>query len=149
DHDALPHTARELVGIAVNARTRIGNADHLQHRDRVLARCLLRVAEMQARYFHQLAGDPHEGIERAHRILEDHRDALASDFADFLVTQREKVFAIEENFSRDDLSGWRRNQPQDRKIRYRLAGTGLTDNTQCLASIEIEAHAVDRFYDPV
>ena len=74
--------------IAIDARTRVGNANGLEHLNGMFISLLLRESEMQSRDLHQLLRDFHERIERGHRILKDHGDAPASNLAHFVFRQQ-------------------------------------------------------------
>ena len=88
DHHALPHAAGELVRIAVGApRARRECRPSRACCTACSCASSLRVSEMQLRHLHQLLRDAHERIQRRHRILKDHRDALAADRAHLAVGQ--------------------------------------------------------------
>ena len=69
------------MGITIDPIVGIGNADMLEHLDRVRARLLFCVTQVQLCHFHQLPGHAHERIKRSHRVLKDHRHALAAQIA--------------------------------------------------------------------
>ena len=84
DHHALSHAAGKFVRVAIDAHSCIGYADRLQHFDGVFVSLLFRVTEMKPRNLHQLFRDAHERIERGHRVLKNHADALAANPAHFI-----------------------------------------------------------------
>ena len=81
DHDALAHATRELMRVLTHAARGFGNADGSQQRDRGLVGVVLRHVEMDPQRFRDLLADPHHGVERRHRVLEDHRHLRAPELA--------------------------------------------------------------------
>ena len=80
DHHALAHTAGELMGIHLVNAFAVGNADQLQHRDGVLFDLLFGPGRVvQGDDFIHLRADAEHGVERRHRLLEDHRQLVAAD----------------------------------------------------------------------
>ena len=75
----------------------------LEHVHGVLARLRFECARVQPRDLRQLLRDPHERIERRHRILEDHRDPLAADLPHLVVGQRQQVDAVEQRLSPETM----------------------------------------------
>src|SRR5712692_11552717 len=47
DHHSLAHTSREFMRIAIDARTRVGNANGLEHLNGMFISLMIRVSEMQ------------------------------------------------------------------------------------------------------
>jgi hypothetical protein len=142
DHHALAHAARELVRVRVGARARLGDADGLKHLDGVLVSLLPGVAEVEPRNLHQLFGDAHEGVERGHRVLEDHADALAANLPHLVLGQTQDVLPVEEHLARNDSSGRARDEADDREVRHGLPRPRLADYAERLAPLQIEADAV-------
>ncbi len=150
DHHALAHAARELVRVAVDARARIGDADRLQHLDGVLVRLLFGVAEVQLRDLHQLPRDAHEGVERGHRVLEDHRDALAANLPHLLGRDSSEMSCPSKSTSPETmLPGRARDEADDREVRHGLARPRLADDAERLAAPQVEADAVDGLHGAV
>ena len=78
DRHALAHAAGEFVRIGVEPALGVGNADLGQRRRAARWRISARVGlAMRAHRELHLRGDREDRIERAHRILEHHRDAAA------------------------------------------------------------------------
>ncbi|MFK4694732.1 hypothetical protein ABIF42_000326 [Bradyrhizobium diazoefficiens] len=61
-----------------------------------------------------LVADPHDGIERRHRLLEDHGDAVAPDGAHLRFVQRQQIGAFERDRPADDAAGRIGHQPHQR-----------------------------------
>ena len=145
DHHALAHAARELVRVAAQPAARVGNADPLEHRHReIVGRLARELGAMGVDRFPQLRADGEHRIERGHRLLEDHRDAVAADAAHLGQRQREQVPAAKEDASAGDGAGRARDQPQDRERGHRLAAARLADQSEHLVAVDLERDAVDR-----
>ncbi len=128
--------------ISVGPPPRVWDADHLEHADRVFSRFGLCVAQVEPGDLHELVRDPQERIERRHRVLKNHRDALAANSAHFLFGQFQEVAAAEQHFAAGYASGRRRDQPHDRQVGDRLAGTGFADDSERLTALEVERDVV-------
>ncbi len=123
--------ARDTVGIGqlhrldqfLHASVRTCDAVHLQH-------------------LGDLVADPHERIERGHRLLEDHADAAAAQETHFRGLQSEEVPALEVDAAVQDFQG-RRQQAHDGAGRDRLAGSAFPHDAEDLAGIERERDILD------
>src|SRR5712691_3801980 len=90
--------------IIVNAASRIGNC-HLFHGLDCGSACLFaRKLAMESEGLGNLFTNSEDGIERSHRILEDHRDVVPADLPHLLIGQSQQVLAIEDNLATDNLS---------------------------------------------
>ena len=79
DHHALAHAAGKLVRIHADAARGIGNAHRFERFDRAAARFAARHLAMQLQRLDHLPFDRQERIERGHRVLKDHADAVAAN----------------------------------------------------------------------
>ena len=147
DHDALAHAAGELVRVLAGALLRRRNADELEHLDGAVPRVAPAHARVHARDFGDLVADGEDRIERRHRLLEDHRDAIAADVAHLLVAQRDEVLSLELDAAAGLDSARRLNQPQDRQRGDRLSAARFADDPDRLAGPDVEGDAVDRARD--
>ena len=95
DQHALPHSARQLMRILTRALRRRGNADDRQHLDRAIPRRASRGARVHARDLGDLISDGEDRIERGHRLLEDHRDAIAANASDAGVVELQEILPLE------------------------------------------------------
>src|SRR5205085_672760 len=91
NHHALSHAARKLMRVAARTRSRVRYADGFQHLDGVLVCLLSGMSKMKFRYLHQLTRDAHERVERSHRVLKDHRYALAANLSHLFCGQSHYV----------------------------------------------------------
>ena len=72
-----------------------GMPARFEQRDRLLARLRLGEAAMAHQHLDDLLADGVARIERGHRLLEDHRDAVAAQIAQLAVRQIEQPEAVE------------------------------------------------------
>ena len=115
DHDALAHPAGELMRVLADAPLRFRNAHQREHLDGARERRAARQILVQHQDFADLVADGQHGIERGHRLLEDHRDLIAAQRAHLAVRQVEQVAPLEADRATDDASGGRLDQPQHRQ----------------------------------
>src|SRR5450755_118910 len=91
---------------------------------------------------------PTHGIHRVqtgHRILEDHRELLATVVRELVFRQPEQLVIAEPNGAGDMRGPWQ--QTHDGKRRHGLAGTRLTDDPENFAAVQVIAdtpHGTDR-----
>ena len=118
DHDALAHAAAELVRIGRRALRASRMPTRLHHLDR--ARPGRAAAEPVVRADHLGDGlaDAQDGIQRRHRILEDHRDARAAQR--LLCRSSRSRSETPSSVIRPVVTAPRRQQPEDRARQVRL-----------------------------
>ena len=78
DQHALPHPAAELVRVVAQSARRRGDADAVEQRDRAPAPVAPSSGAHAPDSLLDLVADAHHRVERAHRVLEDHRDVRAA-----------------------------------------------------------------------
>ena len=81
--------------VLLGARPRIGDTDLREHVHRAGPRLLARELSVHAQYFCDLVAHREDGIERRHRLLEDHGHVLTADVAQPLVVEGQDVRAVE------------------------------------------------------
>ncbi len=141
DDHALAHAARELVGVGANAA--LVDADAVEQLARTREGVTLGDALVRAHHVDKLVTDPHDGIERVHRALEDHRDVLPPIAAQVLCVPLRQVVAAEEDAAAGDLG--RRAQDLHERVRDgRLAAAGLAGESEDLTGADRQVDAVDR-----
>ena len=80
DHHALAHSAGELVRVGPQAVRGARDPDALHQLDGAVHRLGLGdLAVVDADLLYDLLADPVHGVQRAHRVLEDHRDPGSAD----------------------------------------------------------------------
>src|SRR5262249_17567388 len=143
DHHALPHAAGQLVRILLHPALGVRDVHEAQH----LAGLVHRVAPaeplVQADGLGDLLAHREDGVERGHRLLEDHRDLLAADLAHLRGGKLEEVPAVVVDLAVDDASWGLRDEPHDAERRDALAAARLADHAQRLALVDVEVHPVD------
>jgi hypothetical protein len=83
----------------------------------------------------------HHRVQHRERVLEDHRDPVAAQPCGLASPQAQHVVAVQAHLAvRHADAG--RQEPDHRAGRQRLAATGLSDDRDGLATIEVELHAV-------
>src|SRR3984893_19029669 len=118
----------------------IRNTDFLQKLDDACLDLFGPPGAMQLKYFAYLALDRMQGIERRHRLLEDHGDVGASDFAQPGLAVGQKILALEKNLALNH--GGAAEQTHDRESGHRFAGAGLADEAKGAAPLPPEGHAI-------
>ena len=102
DHHPLQHPARELVRIGALDPLGVGQPDLAEH----LAGAGGRVRRRRRRAPRSVSSicerDPEQRVERAHRILVDHRDLAAAHLAQPLGADAEQVLAREVDLAADE-----------------------------------------------
>src|SRR5690606_27075437 len=89
-----------------------------------------------------LVADPHGGVEGGHRVLEDHRRPHAPDLAHLLRAAADQLLALEAHAAcHGGVAGG--DEPQGGAGQHGLARTGLADDPDGLAAVDVEGHAVD------
>ncbi|MCY1451387.1 hypothetical protein D9M71_682530 [compost metagenome] len=96
---------------------------------------------MQLEHFLDLEADGVAGIERGHRVLEDHRDVLADDAPPLAAFQLEHVAPVELHARGADPAGGV-DQAHQRHHGHRLAGTGFADDGQHFALVHVQVEAI-------
>jgi hypothetical protein len=142
DHDPLAHAARELMRVRIDARLRSGDADELQHLDRLVARLPARRFLVQLDDFGDLASHRVDGVERGHRLLEDHRDLPTAKGTHRWLGKFEQILPCEKDPAAVDRAR-RWNEPHDRERGDGLAGTGFADDRDGASFGDVERDAVD------
>src|SRR5215207_6560690 len=98
---------------------------------------------MDGEGFGDLIADPHNWVQRRHRLLEDQRDARAPDLAHFALGEGQQIAPLEQDLAAGDAPG-RLQQPQDRERGDRLAAPRFTDHAQRFTWRDLEADVVHR-----
>ena len=143
DHHALLLAAREPGRDGSQLGLRRGQADLFEKtRGSRRAPRLRRKPAMLAQHLRDLEADAEHRVERAHRLLEDHRDLGAAQRAQLARRTLQQVLALEN----DPAARARipRQQAQDRKRGHRLAAAGFAHQRHRAVLRDVEAHAFHR-----
>src|SRR6266508_2889489 len=146
DHDSLTLPAGKLVRITSYPLPGLGDLDQAKHLDRALTCLASAGALMQPHGFRDLIADGHDGVERGHRLLEDHRDLVAADTPHLLPWEAGEILSTIQDLSADDAAGSLGEQLDDRKCGHTLAAAGLADQPDRFAILDVEGDAIDRAY---
>ena len=103
---------------------------------------------MRVDHLGDLIADAVYGVQRGHRILEDHRDLFAADVAKLIVIKSVELAAPIVDGS-GDPSVWRLCQTGQRLRGNAFAATGFADDGQYFAGGKFERNAVDRLHNAV
>ena len=144
NHHPLPHAAREPVRVFAEALLGRGNVNHPQHLDRQFVCRIAAHPPMTQNALDDLLADRQHRVERGHRLLKDHRDAIAAKLAQGRRRKLHKIDAVEQDLAAGDSPGRARHQAHDRQRRHTLATTGLADDAQRSSRIDRKADSVDR-----
>jgi hypothetical protein len=142
EHDPLAHAARVLVRVGAEATGGIGDAHALEHFEGALARLAFREPVVELQRLHHLEADRERGIERDHRLLEDHADVAAANRAHARLGRLGEILALEHHAACLDGSD-RRQQAQHRAPDHRLAAPRLAHERHHAAGLDGERDLVD------
>ena len=93
-----------------------------------------------------LTADRVHRVERGHRLLKDHADAIAAQLAVVRVRQADQLAAVEADAAADD--GTIGQQAHQRERGDGFAASGFADETQGLAALQREADAANGLRGP-
>src|SRR5262249_40392743 len=122
----------ELVRVVTGPLGSLGDADPREHLERLGRRGRSWSSTVEAKRLRDLPADPVDGVERGHRVLEDHSDPVPAEFLELALGELGQLTSVEPDRAFDDQPG-RRQQADDAERRHRLSATGLADDTEDLA----------------
>ena len=142
DHHALALSARQLVRVGGEPPRRLVDANAREQALCFLARRGGRHLRVRSQRPHHLRADGLDRVERRHRLLEHHRQAVAAQGAHLPLREGEQVAAVEHHAA----TGLRllAQQPDQRQRGGRLAATRFADDAGHLPALQRERDAVDR-----
>ena len=143
DHDALPLAARQLMRKGGEAFFGFAQADQVQQFQGALAGVRLAHALVQPQRFAELLLDRVKRVERGHRLLENHGDAVAAYRAHRRSGGMEQFLAVQPDTAAGVRGGGVGQQLQDAERGDRLAGAGFADQSDGLAAIDRQGQALD------
>src|SRR5690554_1850076 len=144
DHHPLPHSATELVRKGAGALAGIGNADALKKPNRLLKCLFPHKLSVRADRFDDLIANPKNGIERAHRLLEDHAQLATADGTHLPLAQLEEITPFVESASGLDLRRRAVKEAHHGKRADALARAALTHDPEHLSPPNLEGDAAKR-----
>ena len=142
DHDTLPHTARELMGIHTHGLCRIRKTCHGQCLQCPLFDLRMGMLSVKQQDFPDLGTDSVERVEAGHGFLKDHGHIISVDLTALRSRDRAKVPAVKHHaaFRHLDMIFEKILQCQ---CRHALAAAGLSDDPYDLTFSDGKADAVD------
>ena len=136
DHDALAHAAGKLVRILLHAALRVRNFNQTQLFKHDFARFRFGNAFVDAQRLDQLIADGEKRVERGHRVLKDHADLIAADFAEHFGRECGQIRAVKDHFIRRDF-GVVGQKVQHGEHRDALAAAAFADDADGFAFIHV------------
>ena len=151
DHRALAHAAGHFMGVLVDPRGGIGNADLVQHVDGELPGLAAAKAPVQPDRLDHLVADGIDRAEGSHRFLKDHADLAAAQGSEtpaariqLLDLDQASILGAVMHAGLVAQPGGGRQQPHQRLGGDRFAGTGFSDQAERLAGFDLKSHALHR-----
>ena len=138
DHRALALAARQRERIGARHPLGIAQLHMAQQLDRLRPGGRLREAAMQPERLGDLRADAMQRVERGHRLLEDHRDAVAANLAHLGLVEPDEIAPLEAQRAGD--MGAFRQQAHQRERGHGLARTGFSHDAERLARAQRERH---------
>ena len=142
DHDALAHAAGKLVRILLHAALRVRNFNQTQLFKHDFARFRFGNAFVDAQRLDQLIADGEKRVERGHRVLKDHADLIAADFAEHFGRECGQIRAVKDHFIRRDF-GIVGQKVQHGEHRDALAAAAFADDADGFAFIHVQVYAAN------
>jgi hypothetical protein len=141
-HDALAHSAGELVRIRLEPLSCVRNADRSQELLGAAAAKRSLHAVVGVHHVDELVSDAPNGIKSGTRAGLDQRDRRAAAVAHRLVVEDRQGLPPKADLAAGDaLVGM--EHPEDRSQEGRLAGAALSDDPEDLAFCEVEGELVE------
>jgi hypothetical protein len=137
DHHALAHAAGQPVRIFVQARSRRRDAHALEDAQGFGLRLRATQGAVVDERLADLEAEGEHRVEARHRLLEDHRDAVAADLAHLSFTQGQEVAAFQLDMTAHAAVGGGQ-QPHDRQRRHAFTRARFADDGDRLARRDVE-----------
>lgn len=144
DDHALLHATGELVRILAASLGR--NADELEHVARSFGGLVLAALIVEPDDLRNLLADGEHRVEARHRVLKDHRDALATDIAHGRVSDLQKRNVVKEDAAAEVFSLRRGEQTQNAERGARFSGACFSDEAEAFALFQRQIEPVDRVH---
>ena len=113
---------------------RVGKPDFPREAQRLLSAFARRQQAVRLEHFHHLVANPHQGIERRHRLLKHHGDAASAQIAPAVRVKRQQIVAFERDLA--GFSGDTVRQQSHQCVRaHRFARAGFTNHADDFARL--------------
>ena len=121
-----------------------GMRDRVECLDRQAVRLARADGPMGADGLRHLPPDRQHRVERGHRLLEDHGDAVAADGAHLALAKRGNLLPAQHDRAAAEAHAGLRQQPHHGQRRHRLARSGLAGEAERLAGAKVEGQVADQ-----
>ena len=147
NHDPLPHAARKLMRVGVDAALGCGYPSGSEQLDRAHPRLARRHVQVRRDRLDQLVTDRIQRIQRSQRILKDRTDLAAANLAHLVVRQGVDTPPGQPDFATRDAAR-RLEQSDNRSTGQRFTGARLTDDPEHFAGRDRKRNVIDRDQRP-
>ena len=142
DHHPLPHAARKLVRVLLQAPLGVGYPDQPQKLNRAGLLGGFVHAHVDAQGFGQLVADRQNRVQRGHRFLKDHANVAPTDALHFRLRKFQQILTIEHHATVRNIGGLGRQQAHDRQSRNRFSRSAFAYNRNHFAGAHIVGHVL-------
>ena len=136
DHDTLALSARNLVRVGVIGGFRVRNFHFRQHVQHGGATFLATEFRVQAQHFIDLPADRLLRVERGHRLLKDHADAVAAQLLHVGFAERIEIGAFKPDYAIGHAHMRFRQKAHDCACRKRFAGAAFADEADDFTGVD-------------
>ena len=151
DHDALAHSAGELMRVTVKGSGGIRDAHAVEERGSARAGFILGQALVKPERLGDLDADLHDRVERGHGLLKDHGDVIATNAAKLESGDLEEVvvgvgllrIGAKKRAAALDLARRHGNEAKQREGSDALATAGFADDAEGFAGKQIKGQAIN------
>ncbi len=143
DHDTLAHAAGKLMRIFLHQLTDVVETDLCQNIGDAPVDLLIVQVRVQAEHLADLPADLHNRVQGCHRFLENHGNLIALDFAALLAGNIQYLLSLQRDRGTRIDNGRLIQQAHHGQRGHRLAGAGLTDDTDNLPLAHLHVEVID------
>jgi len=120
----------------------------MKHFDHAFAGCTTRQPLMEPDDFTDLVPNRKNRVKRCHRLLEDHRNPVAPNFAHLKFRKFQQALAIEKDIAVLYFAGRIRYQANNGMGGDTFTAAGFSYQTQCFTGLDRQAHFINGFSYP-
>ena len=146
--DSLAHSAGELVWIVPHPQLRRRNTHPPKHVHHAVPQTRAAESLVNLQSLPHLVLDVEDRVQSGHRVLKHHAYTLPPDVFHLALVDLADVFAFQQHLSADDVAGRRGYEAHYRQSRHGFAGPRFSNDAECLAAPELEAHSLDGLHHP-
>jgi hypothetical protein len=142
-HYPLAHTAAHLMRIVPHPDFRQWDTNPVQKIDNLKAGLFFRDPLVPQKHLSDLIFDTENGVERSHRLLENHRYFVSPYRLHYIFRNRKKLFPPKQDLTTCHHARGR-NKAHNGKGAHAFAASGLADNSQHLSFGHLKADRINR-----